>query len=74
MSSQRSREHVTHESMAKVHQARWGDLDKGISDRGDIGAAKQARGKQAYLKGIATAGDSIIVGAAGEKRIIVVKG
>lgn len=51
MSSQGSRPHETHDTMAKVLQAQRRDPDGGISNRGDIGAAKQARGKQAYLKG-----------------------
>lgn len=39
MSSQRSRAHVTHETMAKVL----------LSQRKDIGAARQAQGREKYF-------------------------
>lgn len=57
MSSQKSRPHETHETMAKVHQARWRGPDKDIFDRGDIGAARQVQGMEKHLsKSVGTAG------------------
>ena len=74
MSSQKSRPHETHATMAKILLSQRSGIDENIFTRNDIGAARQAQGRQAYLKGMATAGGSIIVGADGEKKIIVAKG